>query len=92
MSARDQFEIHLTVEAAQAAAGADALSRFAESEGMQLLHIELPRGAVTAQPMLSWRRDGVLADCLAQIAVVEQGLADRDIRVVRPGRRSGPGR
>lgn len=83
MSARDQFEIHLTVEAAQAAAGADALSRFAESEGMQLLHIELPRGAVTAQPMLSWRRDGVLADCLAQIDAIEQALADQDIRVVR---------
>lgn len=79
----DRFEIHLTVEAAQAAAGADALARYADMQGMQVLHIELPRGAVTAQPMLSWRRDGVLADCLAQVAVVEQALADRGIRVVR---------
>ena len=79
----DRFEIHLTVEAAQAAAGADALARFADAQGMQVLHIELPRGAVTAQPMLSWRRDGVLADCLAQVAVVEQALADRGMWVMR---------
>lgn len=79
----DRFEIHLTLDALQAAANPDALWRFAESEAMKLLHIELPRGAVMAQPMLSWRRDGVLADCLAQVAVVEQALADRGIRVVR---------
>lgn len=83
MSARDQFEIHLTVDAAQAAAGADVLSRFAESEGMQVLHIELPRGAVMAQPMLSWRRDGDLAGCLDQIDDVERVLAGHGIRVVR---------
>lgn len=83
MSARDQFEIHLTVDAAQAAAGAGVLSRFAESEGMQMLQIELPRGAVTVQPMLTWRRSGALSDCLAQVDVVEEALTDRGIRVVR---------
>ncbi len=82
-SAHDRFEIHLTVDAAQAAACADVLSRFADARGMQLLQIELPRGAVTAQPMLSWRRDGVLADCLAQIDDVERVLAGHGIRVVR---------
>lgn len=83
MISDDRFEIHLTVDAAQAAAGADVLSRFAEWEGMRLLHVELQRGAVMVQPMLSWRRDGALSDCLAQISVVEQALADRGIRVVR---------
>jgi len=83
MTFDDRYEIHLTIDAAQAAAGADALACYADTQGMQVLHIELPRGAVMAQPMLSWRRDGVLADCLAQIAVVERTLADRGIRVVR---------
>ena len=83
MTVDDRFEIHLTVDAAQAAAHCDVLSRFAESEGMQLLQIELSRGAVTVQPMLSWRRDGALSDCLAQIGAVEQALTDRGIRAVR---------
>ena len=79
----DQFEIHLTLDAVQAEDCAAGLIAFANERGLALLQIELPRGAVPVQPMLGWRRDGALSDCMTDIGDVERALTVLGIRVVR---------
>lgn len=83
MPVTDQFEIHLTLDVAHAADRAADLARLASERGLGLLQIELPRGAAPVQPMLGWRRDGALADCMADIGDVERALAVLGIRTVR---------
>jgi len=74
----DRFEIHLTIDRADAV----LLRPFLEA-GMSLLEIELPRGVEPSQPMLSWRRDGAAEDCLAEAADVGQRLDAAGLRVIR---------
>lgn len=60
---RGEFETHLTV-VAEAGAFA-ALRALAVDLGGRFLHIELPRGQMPSQPMLSWRDRGDLTQLLA---------------------------
>lgn len=74
-----EFETHLTV----AADRDGALRRFAEARGLKCLHIELARGVRPAQPMLSWRGRGVLAQQLAAAAEVARQLRAAGLTPVR---------
>ena len=74
-----EFETHLTV----AADRDGALQRFAAARGLKCLHIELARGVRPAQPMLSWRGRGVLAQQLATAGEVAAQLRTAGLMPVR---------
>lgn len=82
MSLPDRFETHLTVESG-AMRHVDAIERFATEHGLKLVQIELPRGAHPCQPMLSWRSEGALRECLSSAAEMVQRLEAQGFRVVR---------
>lgn len=82
MSQPDRFETHLTVES-DATWHTAAIERFATEQGLKLVQIELSRGMHPCQPMLSWRSEGALPECLSSAAAMVQTLEAQGIRVVR---------
>lgn len=73
------FESHITVASGQAA----SLSAFAGEHGLKFLHIELDRGDIPSQPMLTVRGSGALDRQQAEVGEWCGRLLGAGIRPVR---------
>jgi hypothetical protein len=78
---RGVFECHVTVSGDDGAAA--ALAAWAGERGVKFTHIELARGEVRSQPMLTTRGEGTEISALEDARAVACALRDEGFEVVR---------
>lgn len=78
---RGAFEYHVTVSGDDAAAA--ALAAWAGEHGMKFTHIELARGEVRSQPMLTVRGEGSEESVLGEARATARTLREEGFEVVR---------